>query len=206
MEGLFVSFSLSTLLFLMNICPTVPQEIVKEKDVTIPKESNPIDVLNGHWIEDQYQRKNLNNYLYEMGMGWIKRVYATSTSWEDELKINVENGWLHVNGLRGPFAEPYEFHGRIDNQTLAEMDIGAFGGKTFATVARSRDNSIINYVRKPDSANLFFTVTDTIHPKDVNVLIVKYRHVDTNVVWTSIFNRNIEKSEPNVDYEEDYYI
>ena len=82
----------------------------------------------------------------------------------------------------GPFAEPYEFHGRMDNHTLEEMDIGAFGGKTLATVARSRDNSIINYVRKPKSADLFFTVSDTIHPHDKNILIIKYRHVESNVV------------------------
>merc|ERR1712079_848664 len=40
--------------------------------------------LTGHWKENQYQRNGLNNFLYEMGMNWFKRVYVTSASWENQ--------------------------------------------------------------------------------------------------------------------------
>ena len=123
-----------------------------------------------------------------MGMSWFKRVYATSTSWEDELRINVEDGWLNVNGLRGPFAEPYQFSALMDNRTFAEIDIGAFGGKTQSTVGVT-NGFIVTYVRKPSSQDMFFTVTDRMDPYDINVLHVEYKHLDADVVWKSVFNR-----------------
>ena len=123
-----------------------------------------------------------------MGMNWFKRVYATSTSWEDELRINVEDGWLDFNGLRGPFAEPYQFSAYMDNRTLAEIDIGAFGGKSQATVGII-DNSIVSYIRKPKSRDMFFTVTDRIDPHDIDILHLEYKHLDSNVAWRSVFNR-----------------
>ena len=174
----------------INICSAFEEEANNYDHIhdKVANERNPYELYNGHWIEDQYQRKNLNNYLYEMGMNWFKRVYATSTSWEDELRINVEDGWLSVNGLRGPFAEPYQFSAIMDNRTLAEIDIGAFGGKTEATVG-VLNGSIVSYVRKPRSQDLFFTVTDRMDPYDMNVLHVEYKHVDTDVVWKSVFNR-----------------
>ena len=155
---------------------------------TTEEASEPYELINGYWVEDQYQRKNLNNYLYEMGMSWIKRVYATSSNWEDELRIKMGCGWLNVNGLRGPFAEAYHFSAPLDNRTVAEMDIGAFGGRTQAT-ASIIDNSIVSKVRKPGSSDLFFTVTNKLDPYDMDVLNVEYKHLDSNVVWRSVFNR-----------------
>jgi hypothetical protein len=179
-------------ILLVNIRSTLEEETTNH-DLLLDNEESETKLCElycGHWIEDQYQRKNLNNYLYEMGMSWFKRVYATSSSWEDELRIHIDDGWLNVNGLRGPFAEPYQFSAIMDNQTLAEMDIGAFGDKTLSTVGVV-DGSIVSYVRKPSSQNLFFTVTDRMDPYDTNVLHVEYKHLDTDVVWKSVFNRKI---------------
>ena len=145
--------------------------------------------INGHWVEDQNKRENINNYLYEMGMNWFKRKYATSTSWEDELHIHVENGILRASGIRGPLAESFQFTIKLDNQTLAEMDIGnEFGGLTNAT-AEIRNNSVIAYVLRPGYSDILFVVKDTISLNNTDVLMVENKHYDSNVVWKSVYNR-----------------
>ena len=58
-----------------------------------------LKTLPGHWVEDQNQRENINDYLYEMGMNWIKRTYATSTSWADEIKISIQNDMFNIVAL-----------------------------------------------------------------------------------------------------------
>merc|ERR1712112_369417 len=43
--------------------------------------------LPGEWKEDQYQRDNLSNFLSEAGLNWVKRIYATTTSWESTQSV-----------------------------------------------------------------------------------------------------------------------
>ena len=55
--------------------------------------------LRGKWKEDQNQRQGLNDFLYEMGMSWFKRVYVTSASWENEQTIYQDGINIKVNGI-----------------------------------------------------------------------------------------------------------
>lgn len=140
-------------------------------------------------MEDQQQRENLKPYLYEMGIGWFKRTYAASTSWQDEVHISLVDEKLSADGIRGPLAKPYRFSIKLDNQTLAEIDIGKdFGGITNAT-AEISDNSLIMYVLKPGTSDLFFTITDNIHHNTTDILNVEYKHVNSNVAMKSVFKR-----------------
>lgn len=166
------------------------------------------EAINGHWIEDYDQRENMDSYLYQMGMAWFKRSYANSVSWEDELLISIEDGKLTMNGLRGPFAEAYEYIARVDNATLNLMDTGDFGGIT-NSITELRNNSMISYVFKPDStSDLFFTVENTIDiQNDVDEMKVEYTHFDSNVVWKSIFRRNYgddQESEESEYFDDNY--
>merc|ERR1712029_969173 len=45
------------------------------------------DPFVGSWKEDQYQRQNLNDYLYARGLNWFKRVYVTNANFE--LTMNI---------------------------------------------------------------------------------------------------------------------
>lgn len=177
-------------------------------DITVDRNASFANAINGHWIEDYDQRENMDQYLYQMGMSWFKRSYASSVSWEDELLISVEDNKLTMNGLRGPFAEAYEYSAKLDNLTLNAMDIGDFGGITDA-ITEIKNSSMISYVFKPESSTeLFFIVTNTIDlPYDVDVLKVEYKHVSSNVVWRSVFqrsqaDRNKEEGEDAENYDD----
>ena len=165
-------------------------ESVTISENTTDAEDLFLESLPGHWVEDQNQRENINNYLYEMGMSWFKRAYATSTSWQDEIKIFIENDILTANGLRGPLADPFQFTIKLDNKTLCEMDIGKeFGGMTNAT-ATIQNNSVISYVLRPGySDDLLFVVKQSINPNNTDILNVENTHYRSNVVWKSVFTR-----------------
>ena len=176
-------------------------------DITVEdRNASFVNAINGHWIEDYDQRENMDQYLYQMGMSWFKRSYASLVSWEDELLISVENNTLTMNGLRGPFAEAYEYDAKLDNLTLNAMDIGDFGGITDA-ITEIKNDSMISYVFKPESSTeLFFIVTNTIDlPYDVDVLKVEYKHVSSNVVWRSVFQRSQEDKKVEEEEEVENY-
>ena len=165
------------------------------EDLILNQNSTLRNALNGHWVEDFDQRDNMDAYLREMGMSWFKRSYASSVTWEDELLLLIKGDTFLMNGLRGPFAEAYEYRAMLDNQTINKMDIGDFGGITNA-ISEITEDYMRSYVYKPGSSTeLFFTVTLTMDMKDVNRLKVQYRHVDSNVVWTEIFERNYQNKE-----------
>ena len=173
-------------------------------DIKAERNTSFVNAINGHWIEDYDQRENLDRYLYQMGMNWFKRSYASSVSWEDELLMTVEDNKLTMNGLRGPFAEAYEYVAKLDNQTLNVMDIGDFGGITNA-ITEIKNNSMISYVFKPKSSNeLFFIVTNTIDLEyNPDILKVEYKHVSSNVSWRSVFQRS--HGDDKEDEEEENY-
>ena len=107
-----------------------------------------------------------------------------------------------MNGLRGPFAEAYEYVAKLDNQTINRMDIGDFGGITNA-ITEIENNSMISYVFKPDSSTeIFFVVTNTIDIlNDVDVMKVEYKHFSSNVVWKSVFQRSFGDDKENENAE-----
>jgi len=184
------------------------------QDIVLNQNSPLHLALNGHWVEDFDQRDNMDSYLKEMGMSWFKRSYASSVSWEDELLLLVKGDTFVMNGLRGPFAEAYEYRAMLDNQTINKMDIGDFGGIVNA-ISEITDDYMRSYAYKPGSSTeLFFTVTLTMDMQDVNTLKVQYRHVDSNVVWTEIFKRtsinkedknNVTNDQSEVEKEEEEY-
>merc|ERR1712079_826618 len=83
--------------------------------------------LTGHWKENQYQRNGLNNFLYEMGMNWFKRVYVTSASWENQQHITYSqagNPTWSVSGIKGPREDAFNFDLVPDYNTQTSVDLG----------------------------------------------------------------------------------
>ena len=142
----------------------------------------------GYWIEDHNLRDNIDAFLHEFGIEIISSDYTTSNDWEDEKVIYVDDDILTINELRGPSATPYQFRVKLDNVTEAKIDIGVLGGVTYATTEIT-DDSFISYVLKPGFSELLFTVTHKIENDDIDTLIVERKHFESNIVWTSVFQR-----------------
>ena len=157
-------------------------ENTKSHNITI--ESSVV----GYWIEDHNLRDNLDSFLNEFGIEIINSDYVISNEWEDEKVIYVDEDVLTINELRGPYATPYQFRGKLDNATQSKIDIGVLGGVTNVTTEMT-DDSFISYVLKPGSSELLFTVTHKIESEDIDTLIVERKYFESDIIWTSVFKR-----------------
>ena len=54
--------------------------------------------LEGDWEEDEYQRENLEDFLYYRGLSWFERAYATSASYRLTMKIEKEGNAFIFSG------------------------------------------------------------------------------------------------------------
>jgi len=145
--------------------------------------------LPGKWKEDQHKRKNLNNYLYEMGLNWFKRVYVTSTNWENTQDITLQNGdFFSVHGTKGPYATKYDFVLFPDGKTRSDVDLGQLGGKTTAT-ARFEGNTLTTYLTKKGKKGLFMTAKRIMNPERPNEMIYEVKHIKSGVALTSYMYR-----------------
>merc|ERR1712156_882681 len=109
----FKSFVLVSALFCAIFAQTYakPTQATKEQIEFLQRN------LPGEWKEDQYERDNLSNFLYEAGLNWIKRTYATSTSWENTQSIKFEDGVFKVKGTSGPLEKVFDFSLHPDGKT-----------------------------------------------------------------------------------------
>ena len=51
------------------------------------------------------------------------------------------------------------------------------------------DESFISYVMKPGSSDILFTIAYKLELDETSTLIVERKHLESNIVWTSIFKR-----------------
>ena len=56
----------------------------------------------GHWKEDQQTRTNLNDFLYHVGVKWIRRQLATTLSWENDQTFKSDGTGLKLEMTNGP--------------------------------------------------------------------------------------------------------
>merc|ERR1712150_52426 len=114
---------------------------------------------------------------YEMGLNWFKRVYVTSTSWENRQDITLKNGnHFAVSGTKGPYKTKYNFVLYPDNQRVSFLDLGQLGGKMDAT-GKFEGNTLTTFLRKKGKRDLFMTAKRTINPENPNEMIFVTRHV-----------------------------
>jgi hypothetical protein len=150
---------------------------------------NSLD-LRGKWKEDQYKRQGLNDFLYEMGMNWFKRVYVTSASWENEQTIFQDGNNIRVNGIKGPNKEVFELHLVADNKTITQVDMGEIGGLRDAT-SEFTNNSLISYLKKPDEKIIDIIATRTIEPASPELMIYTLHHIPSGKSYVSYMNKQI---------------
>ena len=56
--------------------------------------------LEGSWIEDQYERENLNNFMVSRGVNILKRLVANTAYFELEQEITKEGKSFTFSGIR----------------------------------------------------------------------------------------------------------
>lgn len=125
-----------------------------------------------------------------MGLNWFKRIYVTSTNWENEQNIYMKNGGnvFNIDGKKGPYAELFNFTVTTDLRTVSDVDLGQLGGLC-DTTAEVRGNTLFTYLRQKGKRDLFVTATRTMHPNNPNEMIYVTRHQKSGVALTSFFNR-----------------
>eukprot|EP00096_Caligus_rogercresseyi_P016136 TRINITY_DN86_c0_g1_i1.p1 TRINITY_DN86_c0_g1~~TRINITY_DN86_c0_g1_i1.p1 ORF type:complete len:173 (-),score=34.65 TRINITY_DN86_c0_g1_i1:548-1066(-) len=114
--------------------------------------------LEGSWKEDQYKRENLNDFLYEIGLSWIKRVYVTSTSWENTQIIHREGKNYNIKGVKGPYAEPFDINFVADNTTVTDIPMGSLGGVMDGT-AELKNDVLYTYLANKETGQIEMKVS-----------------------------------------------
>ena len=56
--------------------------------------------MEGSWIEDQYERENLNNFMVSRGVNILKRLVANTAYFELEQEISKEGNTFTFSGIR----------------------------------------------------------------------------------------------------------
>ena len=56
--------------------------------------------LEGSWVEDQYQRENLWNFMSSRGVNYLKIVFANAASFELEQEISKDGNTFTFSGMR----------------------------------------------------------------------------------------------------------
>lgn len=143
--------------------------------------------LQGRWKEDQYKRQHLSDFLYEVGLGWIKRLYVTSASWENEQTIFQNGQDFRINGFKGPKAEVYSYTLVTDNSTMTEVDMGELGGpqKTYSYVEGA---SLVTNLYDKEDGTLKFISKRTRTPGS-NVMLHSVQHVPSQVTLVSHYDK-----------------
>merc|ERR1711951_160219 len=125
--------------------------------------------LVGNWKEDQYKRTGLNNFLYEMGMNWFKRVYVTNANWENVQEITFDGDrTFHVEGTKGPLATRFQFDLVSDFATRTQVDLGELGGKTLAK-AKFEGNKLITHIHNKKTGVHFLTATREMDAREYHI-------------------------------------
>ena len=62
--------------------------------------ANGSHFLEGSWIEDQYERENLNNFMVSRGVNILKRLVANTAYFELEQEIIKDGNTFRFSGIR----------------------------------------------------------------------------------------------------------
>ena len=115
--------------------------------------------LEGSWVEDQYQRENLWNFMSSRDVIYLKMVFANAASFELEQEISKDGNTFTFSGMRGPLNEYYSSKVVYDNVTRTDVDLGELGGLYYAT-CEFKGNSLVTYFRATDDQKA--VIDDTI--------------------------------------------
>ena len=145
-------------------------------------------VIVGYWVEDKNNRSNFEYYVLEIGPEINVNDAIYPQGWENEKVIYIDGNEITINEVKGPGAQYHQFRATLDNETFSEIDMGLLGGPRNATADMS-ENSLTLYVSKLSSQEIYLTISYTIDFSNPNVLVVKFRHIESNRHYSSLFRR-----------------
>jgi hypothetical protein len=144
--------------------------------------------LDGRWRENQYQRTGLNDFLYAVGTGFFRRLYETSTSWENEQSIYQKGNVYKVYGFKGPNKDVYHHMLTADNTTQGTVDLGSMGGMYNSRSEEVDDESLVTYLNDPETNETEVISTRT-KKQDSRLMIHELFHVSSNASYKSYYYR-----------------
>ena len=62
--------------------------------------ANGSHFLEGSWVEDQYQRENLWNFMSSRGVNYFEMLFANAASFELEQEISKDGNTFTFSGIR----------------------------------------------------------------------------------------------------------
>ena len=144
----------------------------------------------GHWKEDQQTRTNLNDFLYHVGVKWIRRQLATTLSWENDQTFKSDGTGLKLEMTNGPLKTQIIMKINLDDKfKSSQVDIGPdLGGVVHATSEIIRNDLVIT-LKLAGKTDAHLLITRTINPKNSNEMIMIAKHVPSGAETSSIYRR-----------------
>ena len=144
----------------------------------------------GHWKEDELTRTNLNNFLIQVGVPWIRRQIATGVSWENDMKFKADGPGLELEMTNGPLkTQIYMRMNPDDPLKSSKINIGVDLGGIVEATSEIVGDSLICTMKLDGEKDDFLVVTRTINPKSPNEMVMTAKHVPTGEETSSIYRK-----------------
>jgi len=144
----------------------------------------------GHWKEDELTRTNLNNFLIQVGVPWIRRQIAIGVSWENDMKFKADGPGLELEMTNGPLkTQIYMRMNPDDPLKSSKINIGADLGGIVEATSEIVGDSLICTMKLDGEKDDFLVVTRTVKPKSPNEMVMTAKHVPTGEETSSIYRK-----------------
>jgi len=149
------------------------------------------DNLPGVWQENSDERKNLGDFLSAAGLGFIERLVATTVPFSNEQVITFDqtSQAFTVKTINGPLKKESSFTLKIDNTTVTDVDLKTLGGIHGGT-AEIVANSLVTYLRKPGTTDVFMTAKRVLYPGNLKKMTYITTHLPTGKYLETQFYKN----------------
>ena len=154
-------------------------------------ENDPLQTrIIGHWKEDQLTRTNLNDFLYNVGVAWIRRQIATTVSWENDQIFKADGTGLDLQMTNGPLKTKISMKIDLDDPLKSkQVNIGVDLGGIVDATTKIVGNSLICTLKLVGEKEDFLVITRTINPKSPNEMVMTARHAPSGQETTSIYRK-----------------
>ena len=173
-------FSLFVFFFLLfGSCYSFQNEIV-------PLEERII----GHWKEDQSTRTNLDEFLKQVGVSWLRRKIAATVNWENELMFQSDGDELELQMTNGLLKTKINMKINLEFPTKStQVDIGEDLGGIVDTTSGIFPNCVITKLKFPGEINDYLVVSRTINADSPDEMVMTTKHVPSKTETSSIYRR-----------------
>lgn len=148
--------------------------------------------LPGEWKEDNGQREGLSEFIDAVGLGWLEQIFVKTLPFSNEQIIGYDEdrNAFKVKTINGPLKQETEFVLHLDGTTVGEVDLDKLGGKTSATSKIVSETTLMSYLKKPDSQEIFVTANRTLYPDIPGKMTYTTIHVPSEKKLVSQYYKN----------------